>query len=205
MKKILRVASAAALLALTACGTETEFVANEPSGSEVEAPGSYTEGSEETTDATVGEMHAEMENGGVTLTVDEVVESPSTLLEPDGVKKGAYPPEEEKPKNKKAKFVKVKTTVRNDSKSPWDLTCDYAVGTVLLDKDGRQYDEIESLYRVPENPDCNDSLGPGFDTTMSWIYEVPENSEITRFGFFDPSVNYEEPTLINLKVSTEAN
>lgn len=187
MKNTIAAVVAAAALALTACGTTGT------TGTTAEAP-------EQETPA-FAQMHEEITNGGVTLTINEVTAKPTEQLEPDGYRKGAMPPEEVSPENQGAKFVKVATTVRNDSLQPWDLTCSYYIDAVLADVDGRTYDPIDSLYRVPENPECNDSLGPGFEHAMSWIFEVPEAMEPAFFGFFDPEENYGDTTWVEIQAS----
>lgn len=187
MKKTIAAVVAATTLALTACGETT-------------ATDTTTETTEQAAPA-LAQMHEEVTNGGVTLAINEVTAKPTEFLEPGGYKKGAMPPEEVTPENQGAKFVKVATTVRNDSHQPWDLTCSYYIDAVLADADGRTYDPIDSLYRVPENPECNDSLGPGFEHAMSWIFEVPEGMEPAVFGFFDPEENYGDTTWVEIQAS----
>lgn len=188
MKKTITALVAATALTLTACGDTADEAAG-PNASTTEA------------ETTLAPMHEALTNGGVTLTVDEVTVQPTELLEPDGYKKGAMPPEEVTPENQGAKFVKVATTVRNDGTQPWDLTCSYHIDAVLADADGREYSPIDSLYRVPENPECNDSLGPGFEHAMSWVYEVPEAMDPAFFGFFDPDENYGDTTWVEIQAS----
>ena len=197
-------------LAVTACGVsdpapdtddvqQSTDLANEPEDGEVsESPTNRTESGQ-----MIGPMHEELINGGVALTVNNVTSQASVMLEPQNRKKGSTPPEEVSPENQGAKFIKVDTTVRNEGMGPWDLTCGYAVGTALYDVDGRHYEPIKDLYRVPENPACNASLGPGFESPMTWIYEVPESFEELGFGFFDPKQNFDDPALVRIEATPQ--
>lgn len=148
--------------------------------------------------ATVGQ---EAENGGVTLTVNQVEELPIITLDEEGKRKGYGSLEETPPSREGAKFVRVNTTVFNSGSNTWDLTCGYAIGTALMDPDGNQYDPIDSLYRVPENPECNDSLGHGFSDEMTWVYEVPESYELGYFAFFEPAIDggSGDPTAVDIR------
>lgn len=148
--------------------------------------------------ATVGQ---ETENGGVTLTVNQVEELPTITLDEKGRKKGYGALEETPPSRDGAKFIRVNTTVFNSGSHTWDLTCGYAIGTALMDPDGNEYDPVDSLYRIPENPGCNDSLGHGFSDEMTWVYEVPESYELGYFAFFEPALygGSGDPTVVDIR------
>lgn len=197
-------------LAVSACGVtdpapdtgdvqhSTDPAEQSQDGEAPEAPNNRTESGQ-----MIGPMGEELTNGGVALTVNNVSSQASVMLEPRNRKKGSTPPEEVFPENQGAKFIKVETTVRNEGMAPWDLTCGYAVGTALYDVEGRHYEPIKQLYRVPENPACNASLGPGFESPMTWIYEVPESFEELGFGFFDPKENFNDPALVRIEATPQ--
>lgn len=84
-----------------------------------------------------------------------------------------------------AKFVRVETTVVNNRKGGIDLTCSYPVAAKVVDINEREFDPVDDLYKLPGNPGCNDQLQPGFDSQMTWIYEVPASADILAFGFQD--------------------
>jgi hypothetical protein len=75
------------------------------------------------------------------------------------------------------RYVVVETTVRNDTSSDMDLTChstgDY-VDAVLRTESDAIYQPIDSLYKIPGNPECNHNLGSGFDTPMTWAFLIPD-------------------------------
>jgi len=84
-----------------------------------------------------------------------------------------------------AKFVTVRTRVLNDSMVSIDLTCGYPIANNLIDERGRRFDSIGKLYRIPGNPECNDNLQPGFAASMTWIYRVPLDANISAYEFED--------------------
>lgn len=139
----------------------------------------------------------EVEAPGVTLTVDAVTESEQLTLHADGVKRGTSP-EETISARTGGKFVTVHTTVENTGNQPWDLTCSFAVQVALFNKKGQRFKEVDDLYRIPGNPDCSETLNPGFSTRMAWPFEIPVDVTAERFGFADPETHYDEFTFINL-------
>ncbi len=84
-----------------------------------------------------------------------------------------------------AKFITVKMRVLNDSKKGLDLTCGYPIKNYLTDERDREFTSIGKLYRVQGNPECNDTLQPGFSTDMTYIYRVPLDANISAFMFED--------------------
>ncbi|OIR42302.1 hypothetical protein BJP08_02970 [Corynebacterium sp. NML140438] len=128
-------------------------------------------------------------NGGVVLTVEKVDVLPELELLYDEVLK---------PRHHNAKFVVVRTRVRNDSKRTFDLSCSYEVDATLYTRECHKYGHTGDLYDIPGNPECNYELGYGFDHAMTWAFEVPENYELGYFAFFDPNENYGNPSLIDL-------
>ncbi|WP_156892771.1 DUF4352 domain-containing protein [Corynebacterium sputi] len=175
---------------VTACASD----ADEPA--ESSAPETTT--SSAAPSGTIGEP---VVADGVTMTVTALTESEQLSLTAEGFEEGTMPEETVEARDG-GKFFRVDTEVENTGKEPWDLTCSFSVQTELFSSDDRQYTDIGDLYRVPGNPTCGDPLNPGFSTTMSWIYEVPESFEVGYLGFADPNVAYDDLTYIDLTDAT---
>jgi hypothetical protein len=126
--------------------------------------------------------------GGVTLTVNEITMPPSIPAT-----RGP-----ERTPQSGGKYVRLDTTIKNDSQKSMDLTCSLDVQVVLIDRDRRQFDEVDDSYEIAGNPECNDGLQPGFSTDMAYIFEVPAQADITFFGFGDPNIEYNELTWISV-------
>lgn len=121
-------------------------------------------------------------SGGAVVTVHDVVESPA----PDGVTGG--------------KLVTVNVTVENDGTVPMDLTCSLPLHIALFDEKQRQFEPVDSLYEVEGNPECNESLAPGFAAEMSYPFVMPEDSTPSQFGFADvESGLFGQFTLVELR------
>ena len=73
----------------------------------------------------------------------------------------------------------------NNTSSSIDLTCSYPVAAKLVDNERREFDPVDDLYKLPDNLACNDQLQPGFDSPMTWVYEVPSAAKISQFAFRD--------------------
>ena len=80
------------------------------------------------------------------------------------------------------RFVVVATTVQNRTKESMDLTCSLPIQTEVYDDEGAQYDEIEDLYQIAGNPECNAELQPGFSHAMTYIYLVPTSANIVSMS-----------------------
>lgn len=119
-------------------------------------------------------------NGGIKLTINAVSISP---VVPRG-RGGDQPP------RAGAKIVRVDTTVDNVGTESIDLTCSYPIANKLWDAQKRQFDSVDKLYDIPGNPECNDSIQPGFSSPMTYMYEVPQDAVIEFFGFADSNVNF---------------
>ncbi|WP_083317769.1 MULTISPECIES: DUF4352 domain-containing protein [unclassified Corynebacterium] len=144
----------------------------------------------------VGELST---NHGIHLTV-ESVEIVSEL----GIKKEAleYLTDSEAltPDNDGAKFVRVNASITNESIKALHLSCGFDGFTVLMNSQGQEYTTVKNLYHLEGNPDCSDSIAPGFSGKASYVYEVPDNHELGYFVYADPSVSgaTDNPTLIRL-------
>ena len=138
---------------------------------------------------------------GATVTLQKVTESDSLEVYADNYKRGTMPNEILTPENQGAKYISVETTVKNTSKKSMDLTCGFGLQATLFNKDEQAYDPIDSLYRVLDNPECNESLNPGFEKTMTWVYEVPSDMKPYAFGFAEPQENYGNLTYVDVSGS----
>lgn len=140
-----------------------------------------------------------IEAPGVTLTVESVTRSDSIELYADGYKRGYMP--NETLNADKGEYAIVKTDVKNTGQSPMDLTCGFAVRALLINTENQVYDPIDSLYRIIDNPECNDSLNPGFETQMTWVYQIPSDTELGVFGFTNPDVSYDDLEFVDIRES----
>lgn len=123
---------------------------------EESAPTDSADVAKEITLHSIGEP---IEAPGVTLTLESVTRSDSIELYADGYKRGYMPNETLKAGN--GEYAIVKTEVKNTGQSPMDLTCGFGVRALLINTENQVYDPIDSLYRIINNPECNDSLNRG--------------------------------------------
>lgn len=138
-----------------------------------------------------------VEAPGVTLTVDSVSEADHLMLHADGVKRG-FKPEERLDAPSGGRFITVATTVENTGLDSWDLTCGFALQAHIFSDEEQRFDPVGELYRILGNPECNDDVNPGFESTMIWSFAVPDGIEITHFGFADPETHYNDLTVIDI-------
>ncbi|MDO5730662.1 hypothetical protein [Corynebacterium sphenisci] len=134
---------------------------------------------------------------GVTLTVLEV----DRATEIDFLEEGVIPAAaalETREAPTGGVLVSVTTELENTGTAAWDLTCGFAVQMELVDGLDRHFVPIDGLDRVPGNPECNSRLNPGLGTTMTWVFEVPDNAEGLLLGFADPELSYDELTFVEL-------
>jgi hypothetical protein len=131
----------------------------------------------------VGEQ---VSNGGITLTVKAARTASSIDLNESNYRPGSgFEKYTKTPAGDGAKFVVVETHVVNNAKTSLDLTCSLPVNTKLVDAQERQFDAIDSLYKLNGNPECNDQLQPGFESDMTWVYRVPSTANIIGWAFQD--------------------
>jgi len=153
---------------------EAETSAPETSDSTVET---------DTQDSSVGKIGEQLVNGGVALTVlkAEVVDSIS-------MNRSGYSDEKDivytkdKPSNG-GKFIRVDTLVKNAGNTSMDLTCGWPIENKLLDSNERAFDPIDELDLLKGNPQCNANLQPGFETEMTYIYQIPTDASADTFSF----------------------
>lgn len=188
LRKTLSLLGAIALLPLAGCGTDESSPAESP----VDTAATST--STKPNRPQAGDV---VEAPGVTLTVDEVSEADHLMLHADGVKRGSQP-EERLDAPAGGRFVTVTTTVKNTGLQSWNLTCGFAIQAHIFSDKEQRFDPVDNLYRLVGNPDCSDHLNPGFESTMIWSFAVPDDIEITHFGFADPETHYNDLTMIDI-------
>ena len=142
-------------------------------------------------------MGVAVKGDGATVTVNAAYETDELELNPSGWKAGTRPTETTTARDG-GKFVVIQTEVTNEGQKDMDLTCGFAIQAELQTDPTASYKPIDSLYLVPGNPECNDQLGAGFDTSMTWVFEIPKNRKVTTFGFADPQLAYNDLTYIRL-------
>jgi hypothetical protein len=81
--------------------------------------------------------------------------------------------------------VVIETHIINDGQSSLDLTCSWPIDAKLVDDRDRNFDPIDELDRLKGNPECNKQLQPGFEDDMTYVYLVPADAKIVRWGFRD--------------------
>ena len=138
-----------------------------------------------------------VDSDGIRLTVTEIEEGPSIDYLEEG-KKAEYAAIESLDAVEGGKLVTVTTEVENTGTEAWDLTCGFAIQSELVDDQGRHFQPVDSLYRIPGNPECNEQTNPGFTKTMKWAFEVPETAKGFKLGFSDPTINYDKLTYVEL-------
>jgi hypothetical protein len=101
-----------------------------------------------------------------------------------------------------AKFVVVTGKVINSAKKSMDLTCGWPIATAVIDDQQRHFDTIDELHNLKGNPECNENLQPGFDSDMTWVYRVPENTKVAGWSFQGvtdlPAGDRQQPTLVSV-------
>lgn len=170
---------------VTVTETVTETVIAEPTDAAAESsapvPGA---------DGAVGKS---VVNGGVDLTIKK-----ATAVETVGMTMDINSPKVTKEKPPAGgRFIRIDTVVDNAGKKSMDLTCMGPVQIVAVDSQDREFNSIESLYKIVDNPGCNDQLQPGFKDEMTWVFMVPEDAEITGVSFYDSQQQmYDQPSFI---------
>ncbi|MER5217816.1 hypothetical protein ABT063_46775 [Streptomyces sp. NPDC002838] len=172
-------AALATALLLTACSgprdTATPDASAAPDETATAAAGGFK----------VGE---EVRNGGAVVKISKVHEVDGILMDGGTRSAGA-----------KGKYVALETVVLNDTKAGMDLACSLPIDSSLIDDQGRRYDAIDDLDRIPGNPECDERLQPGSKDWMVLAYRVPKSVNITAWEFSGPGPGSDrEPSTIDL-------
>lgn len=149
------------------------------------------------TGSVAGGMGDAVDSEGVRLTVTDVTESESIDLM-ENWSEGERSATELLAAQTGGKLVSVTTTVENTGTEAWDLTCGFSIQAELVDEQGRHFQPIDDLYKIPGNPGCNEQTNPGFTKTMKWAFEVPQGAKGFKLGFADPIINYDKLTYVEL-------
>ena len=186
LRRALTAALAVPVLALGACAVE---VSDSTSSEDNHITSSQP--------APTVKMGEKAESDGLELVVQSFTKSPSIELYAEGVKRGSSPDETVEARAG-GKFVIVSTEVTNETTQAIDLTCGFDAQAELGDADERHYEPIDNLYRVKNTPDCNEYLNPGFSTPMTWVFEVPEDTDPKYLYFANPETRYDDFIVIEL-------
>jgi hypothetical protein len=92
------------------------------------------------------------------------------------------------------KFIVVRSAVKNTGKSSLYLSDGYPIEITLQDSEKRNFDPIKHLERVAGNPSLDTQWQPGFSLEISWVFLVPEETQLSGAGlrfraFTDSSPN----------------
>ncbi|HHT33176.1 MAG TPA: DUF4352 domain-containing protein [Corynebacterium sp.] len=129
-----------------------------------------------------------VEAPGITLTIDEVTVAPARDVVKHRFEVGVEGPVtyvEQVDARPGGTFATVRTTVVNTGDRARDLVCGYDVRVQLVDDLGRRHERVDALHDIPGNPVCDDMMNPGFSTSMTWIFEVPEGVVPASLAFAD--------------------
>ncbi len=141
-------------------------------------------------------------NGGITLTVNEVT-TPNTYprMTNSMRKNSGYDEYAPVAPRAGAKFVRVDAAVRNSGGRAIDLTCSWPVRAIVADASSRIFEPVDDLYEIQGTPECNEDLNPGFESVMTWIYEVPASANIRIFAFADTALDSQDVSAITIGVN----
>lgn len=175
------------MLALVGCGggetttvTETVTVNSSATGTETtETTDESPSASDIGTTAVSGGIHMKLLKVSTSRTVN-YRGGMSTDVTP-----GGEPASHKAPQG--GRYVFVKTTVENKTSGGIDITCSYPIRTRVESDDGTEYDPIDSLFLIPGNPECNDSLQHGFKATVTWVFLISKDTRVGKFTFRDVS------------------
>ncbi|WP_141758268.1 DUF4352 domain-containing protein [Corynebacterium sp. HMSC068G04] len=127
-------------------------------------------------------------SGTEQVTIDSVTLAPNVEMKNEDFSTGAPDSVLGNPKNEGAQFVIVSGTVSNKGTAPFTARFDNF--GLIADLRGRTYEPIEDHWKVYANWDIlNDSVGPGFSTPYTWVFEVPDDFTPALFGYDDRGDN----------------
>ncbi len=135
-----------------------------------------------------GKIGQKLVNGGVSLTVQKAEIVETIPMNRTGYETGTeYGKVTHEKPEEGGKFLRIDTKVENSSNVSMDLTCAWPIDAKALDSNDREFDAIDDLYYLENNPECNKALQPGFEADMSYIYLIPQDAAATKFKFRDPA------------------
>lgn len=141
----------------------------------------------------LGEIGNPYTNGGITLTVTKA-SSPGTYPRNSTSyqKNSGYDEYEDVGPRSGGKFIRIDTIVKNETKHSIDLTCGLPVITKVVDASENMYEPVDDLEDIQGTPECNEDLNPGFASKMTWVFEVPRESQVLVFVFADYDLDYND-------------
>lgn len=210
MKKLFLPLLALSLVA-AGCGTTDVHHAQEPAPSDTQeqtgkspkptlTPTATPTPTPTPTEKGYAEVGEPAEQGGVQMTVHSAANSPTVSLNQTNYRSGSgYETYTEVPAQTGGHYVIVTTTVKNNGKESMDLTCGWPIEVGLFDAEDRLFDPIDSLYEMKDNPQCNASLQPGFESQMSYGFLVPDGAKVLALAFRDTETEPSaEPGIVRL-------
>ncbi|MDK6906642.1 hypothetical protein ACYATL_06550 [Actinotignum timonense] len=121
-----------------------------------------------------------LKNGAVKLTLLEVSETDHLEIVDGMNKAGTRQPDAG------GKFFLAKAKVENVGKTSMDLTCSLPVKIKAFSAKSQEFDQVDELYKIAGNPECNDLMQPGFAKEITYAFMVPSDAEIIGVFFTDP-------------------
>jgi hypothetical protein len=76
------------------------------------------------------------------------------------------------------RFVVLDTFVKNASTESMDLTCAFPIDIRVFSTTSQEFDPVDNLYEMRDNPECNAKLQPGFGSEVTYAFMVPKKAEI---------------------------
>lgn len=154
------------------------------------------------TDSTAGLIGEPVEHAGVRLTVKTAEASDTVTMNVTDYRQGSgYDKYEGVPADEGGRFIVIEAEVENIGKESMDLTCSWPINIMAIDSEMREFDTIDDLYEIKDNPECNAQLQPGFTDNITYAFMVPENSEVVGLYFQDTNSMDEEPAVVAFDAS----
>lgn len=117
-------------------------------------------------------------NGGITLTLQSIDEPVSVAQNREGNQPDLTP-------EGGTKFFSATFQVKNDTISPIDITCSYPIDIRAVNDKSQMYTPIDGLYKIPGNPECNADLQPGLTTNVTYVFNMPVDTDIRGIAWRD--------------------
>lgn len=163
--------------------TATATATAEPEGETSAEPAAESTADAE---AQAGEVGEAVDHAGARLTVNSAEDSDTLSRNDSNYRQGSgYESYTEVPADDGGRFIVLEATVENIGKESMDLTCSWPINIKVVDMDGREFDTVDNLYELKNNPECNAQLQPGFSDEITYAFMVPEESEIIGVYFQD--------------------
>lgn len=137
------------------------------------------------------------DHGGVRLTVMSAKASDTVTRNVTNSRQGSgYEKYDDIPADEGGRFIVVEAEVENIGKESMDLTCSWPINIMALDSQMREFDTVDDLYDIKDNPACNAELQPGFSDTITYAFMVPMDAEVLGLYFQDTNFLEEEAEVV---------